>query len=411
MSEVFNKESPKWGMTTKLVVGLSMAAIVIGLVLRFRNLLGPILLAFILSYLAYPVASYLHQKLKISWGLAVTLFYLVIVMVLLGILTLSGLAIIEQTQSLINLLTNAVNTLPQTINTISNQVYKIGPFELDLRHLDLVSISNQILNIVQPLLGSVGDLVTKLAASAAGFMGWVGFVLLISFFITSGTGGLPAAFKFELPGYSYDIRRLTNDLQIIWNTFLRGELILYSLSSLIYLFLLSFLGVRYSYGLAFLAGFGRILPYIGPVIVWTTFGIVAYFQGYTMFGLSPLAYTGLVVGISILTDSAFDNFISINLMGSSLKVHPAAVLVAALVLANLMGFIGVLLAAPVLATGKLMGRYIIRKMFDQDPWEGILVAMSPPMHSYIPKRVRDGAHNLWNGISKRWVIKKGSGSE
>lgn len=213
MSNLTHEESPRWGWTTKLVVGLSFAAIFIGLILRFRNLVGPILLAFILTFLAYPIASYMHQRMRISWRLAVTLIYLVIVLVLLGILTLSGLAIIEQTQSLINLLSNVISTLPDTINQLSNQVYRFGPFELDLRHLDLVSISNQILNIIQPLLGSFGDLLATVATSAASFLGWLAFILLISYFMTSGTGGQPTVFLPELPGYSSDIRRLTSELR------------------------------------------------------------------------------------------------------------------------------------------------------------------------------------------------------
>jgi hypothetical protein len=37
-------------------------------------------------------------------------------------------------------------------------------------------------------------------------------------------------------------------------------------------------------------------------------------------------------------------------------------------MANLIGIIGLVLAAPVLATLKLLLRYTIRKMLDLDPW-------------------------------------------
>ena len=43
-------------------------------------------------------------------------------------------------------------------------------------------------------------------------------------------------------------------------------------------------------------------------------------------------------------------------------------LVVALISAQLIGLVGLLLAAPVLATFKLVGRYALRKMFDQNPW-------------------------------------------
>jgi hypothetical protein len=48
------------------------------------------------------------------------------------------------------------------------------------------------------------------------------------------------------------------------------------------------------------------------------------------------------------------------------------VLVAALIMANLLGILGMVIAAPALASIALLGRYTMRKMFDQDPfppWE------------------------------------------
>jgi len=54
--------------------------------------------------------------------------------------------------------------------------------------------------------------------------------------------------------------------------------------------------------------------------------------------------------------------------GDTLGLHPAAVLVAALVAARLIGFVGLVLAAPVLASMVLVSRYFMRKMLDQEPW-------------------------------------------
>jgi len=61
-----------------------------------------------------------------------------------------------------------------------------------------------------------------------------------------------------------------------------------------------------------------------------------------------------------------------------LKVHPAAVLITALISANLLGIIGVVIAAPFLATFTLLGRYTMRKMFDLNPWPEKEEAPVPP---------------------------------
>jgi len=55
-------------------------------------------------------------------------------------------------------------------------------------------------------------------------------------------------------------------------------------------------------------------------------------------------------------------------------------MIAAIIAANLIGIIGLVLAAPVLATLRLLSRYITRKLFDLDPWpEPELRTVSRPL--------------------------------
>jgi predicted PurR-regulated permease PerM len=372
MAQAFsNIPSPKWNWTAKLIVGLSLVGIFAWLILRFQQFIGPLILAFILTYLSYPVARAIHRYLKLSWRLSVTLFYLLLIVLVLGILTLGGLALLDQGQSLFLIVQQFVTvTVPDYINFLSTQVIVIGRYQLDLTKLvDPQAINQQILATVQPLLGQVGGLLTKVAASAATFFYWVSFIVLIAYFMTAESGGSFAkSINVEIPGYATDLRILVWRLNQIWNTFLRGQFILFTLAVIVYSIVLTILGVKYSIGLAVLAGFGRFLPYVGPFIAWTTLGLVAFFQGSTIFGLSTLMYVIVIIGAAVVVDSIFDNIVGPKFLGSSLKVHPAAVLVTALIAANVIGFVGVIVAAPVLASLQLIGRYLLRKMFDMDPW-------------------------------------------
>ena len=155
-------------------------------------------------------------------------------------------------------------------------------------------------------------------------------------------------------------------------------MIVFSLAFIFYFFVLSVLGVRYAIGLALLAGISKFLPYIGPAIVWVTLGLVSYFQPFKLFGMSPLAYTILVFAVAILFDQLLDGFITPRIMASALRVHPAAVLVSALVFADLLGILGIIIAAPMLATFILFGRYTFRKLLDQPPWPDEQDVEPPP---------------------------------
>jgi predicted PurR-regulated permease PerM len=167
------------------------------------------------------------------------------------------------------------------------------------------------------------------------------------------------------------MRRLGRELGRIWDTFLRGQLLIVAMVIVIYTMMLGGLQVRYYFGLAVLAGLARFVPYVGPFVAWTTYGLVCYFQGSTVFGMSSFSYAILIVGIAWLADTLIDNLVSTPLLAGVLNIHPAAVMVAALVAFNLLGMAGVVLAAPVLATLNLAVKYASRKLFDQDPWDGL----------------------------------------
>ena len=354
------------------MISLTIAAILIGLVIRFRNIIGPLLITGVFAYLVHPLAASLSRKLKMKWQGAVSLIYLVLILLLIGLLAWGGVALAPQITSLFDLMKEFFTNLPGLITSLSNTVIKVGTFTIDLSQYGLSDLANQLLGVVQPLLGEVGTLVGKVAGGAAGIMGWLFFVILISYFILYESGGnTDKYFDLHLPGYADDMQRMSSELSRIWNAFLRGQFLVILLAITVYSVILSILGVRYAIGLALLAGLARFIPYIGAWVTWITIALVSYFQASQIFGITPLLYTSIVMGISLLVDTLLDNMVATRILSRALKIHPAAVLIAAIILANLIGLVGVILAAPMVATLKLFTRYIKRKLFDQDPWAGL----------------------------------------
>ncbi len=395
MNQSPNQTSPSWGTNMKLVVALTIIVIVGALLVKFQFIITPLLIALMLAYLLHPVASFFQNKLHFSWNASVSVIYLIIILLLLGLLTLGGVGLVQQVQSLVSIVQEAVTNLPQIIEKLSGQIYQLGPFKIDLRALDLKALSSQLLGMVQPLLNSTGTLVSSLAGSAANFLGWALFVILVSYFVLAESGGLrDSMFAIDIPGYTQDIERITRDLGRIWNAFLRGQIIIFFLAVAVYSVVLSVLGVRYAISLAFLAGLARFVPYVGPAFNWTILVLVSYFQVYKLFGLSSFYYTLLVLVTALIIDQIFDNLISPRILSAALKVHPAAVLVAAIVAANLFGILGVVVAAPTLATATLLWKYIMRKMLDINSWPEEEPAQPPPPAARLLVSIRRFFRNL-----------------
>jgi predicted PurR-regulated permease PerM len=194
-------------------------------------------------------------------------------------------------------------------------------------------------------------------------------------------------FKLELPGYQEDFTRLGNELSRIWNAFLRGQILIFLLALIIYSILLPLLGVRYALGLALMAALAKFLPYIGASLTWTVMILVTLIQD-NPFGLRHWVYAAIIVGMTVVIDQIIDNFVAPRIMARTLRVHPAAVLVTALVAASLLGILGVVIAAPFLATFTLLGRYTMRKMLDMDPWPEPATAPPPPLGVDLIARIK-----------------------
>ncbi len=387
--------SPRWSPNTKLIAGLTLIAIVAVLVVRFRALIVPILMAFIVAYMLLPLALLMSRKTPLSCAMAVNIIYLVFILVLLGLLTWGGVGLVGQIQNLINAIQKYATDLPAIIDNLSHKVYMVGPFRFDFTTIDWLAISQDVLGYIQPALGKLGGLVGTLASSAVSVLGWLAFVVVVSYFFLLESGGLRhRIIEIDIPAYSEDVHRLTQKLGRIWSAYLRGQIIIFISKVLAYIAIMSLLGVHYSIAVALIAGFASFLPYIGPAINWIVLGLVTFFQGGNMFGLAPLWYMILAIGVALLIDQAFDNLVAPRIMAQTLKVHPAFVLIAAIIAANLLGLVGIVLAAPLLATLQLIGRYTMRKLLDRDPW--------PPGEDVIPPPRQP----RWLLKARRWWRKR-----
>ena len=404
MSENQIQESPRWGGTTKLVVALTFVVIVGALLVRFQNIIIPLFMAFILSYLLHPVASFISRVTHLSWRAAVGIIFLLIVVILLGLLTLGGVGLVNQIQVLIDFVQTNLDELPTILNDVFAWASRFG---VDVSQFDLSSISDQLLSTGQKLLSEMGSFLSTIAGSAANFLGWTLFVILVSFFVLAESGGLrEGIIKIDLPGYTQDLKRLGQELGLIWNAFLRGQIIIFFITVMVYFIVLSVLGVQYAIGLSLAAGFARFVPYVGPAINWTALALVAFFQPFKMFGMEPIYYTLLVFVIALFIDQIFDNILSPRIMADALRVHPAAVLVAAIISASLLGVVGVVIAAPMLATLQLFGQYMLRKMFDLDPWPSHEKRRAAPKRPKLIARLR-----VWWKSMRRKMSDKNSTEE
>ncbi len=404
-------ESPKWGWTTKLVIGLALVAVSLWLLVQFQNFVGPLITALVLAFLIQPIAKFMQEKIKIPWRLSVTIIYLLLVLIMAGLLTWGGYALFEQIQNLIRFIDKNIDQLPDLVAELTTQTYYLGPFEFTPTGVNWDEIANEIVRAFQPVLGRLGGVASSIAAGAATIISWSILIILVSYFLLAESEGIPSrVLNLKIPGHTKDMERIGDEISRIWKGFIRGEILVVLFSLVLYTIMLAIMGVQFFFGLAAIAAVGQLIPYLGAWATWISFGLVAIFQTNIPFNLPPGIYMIIVLGVSMVINSIIDQIIRTKVMAESLKVHPALVLIGALIGVQLLGFIGIVIAAPIMATLKLFLSYVIKKLNDQNPWED-LELREPIEDSSRIQLLLEKWQAIKNWFQKNWRNKKPSSTE
>ncbi len=392
-------KSPFWSTTTKLIFGLTIVAILAGIFIYYRSIVSLLILAFIITYLFRPVVIYFTEKTKMSWRLSSTLLFVLIIILLIGLLAGAGLAIAQQVASLVHVLQDFAENLPELANDLTVYLGQFGGVG-EIIHLD--DLANRALEIVQPLLGQAGSIVGSIATGAAASIGKIFFVVFVAYFILAESQHIGKTSIDIIPKYDYDVRRMSRQLRIIWDSFFRGQIIIFVIVFVVYLIVLSSLGVRNPIALAAMTGLAVFVPYVGIWVTASVLFVVTILQPFNYFGLLPWQYAALVLAVALVINFTFDNYITPRFLGRTLDIHPAAVLVSALVMASLLGIVGIFLAAPVVATLKFLAIYIFRKMFDLDPWPDPEIVPPPIEYPWYrwSRQLIEWLQTVWSRIRK-----------
>ncbi|HKZ69429.1 MAG TPA: AI-2E family transporter, partial [Anaerolineales bacterium] len=287
-----NLPSPRWSGSTKLVIALA-ATTVLGLaVWRFQFLVIPLAGSAMIAYLLHPIITFFSDRLKWPRTAVTALLYVLLLVVILALATGAGIYIVSQIISLNVDIQQIIVDLPGRIDDIIHSQYTLFGFTIDLNQFDFSRLYDQIVETMQPVLAEAGARVGEAASGTAEFLGWMLFILLISFYIVNEMPKLPEMIgRFASgPGYESDVRRVLRETQKIWDAFLRGQLILAITVGILNWIGLLILGVRYSFVIGMLSGILIFIPYVGPISITLVGAGVALFQATNRFGIDPVPF-------------------------------------------------------------------------------------------------------------------------
>ncbi len=172
--------------------------------------------------------------------------------------------------------------------------------------------------------------------------------------------------------YHPEISRLIDEIAVTWRRYLRGQLFLCLIIFIMTLVGLTFIGMPGAFALALVAGALEIIPNLGPILATIPAVLVALIQGSTRLHWPHWQFALLTVGLYTLIQQLENNFLVPRVVGSAINVHPFLVLIGIVVGAQTGGVLGALLAAPILATLRILARYVHARLLDRVPYPDLV---------------------------------------
>jgi beta-phosphoglucomutase-like phosphatase (HAD superfamily) len=196
------------------------------------------------------------------------------------------------------------------------------------------------------------------------------YVVVLNFWLLKDMHKLQRSFFETIPSaYQEEIRRLTSNLSDIWEAFLRGQLVLSLVIGSITWICLVILGMPNATGLALLAGLMEFLPSIGPAISGTIGTVLAFFQGSTWLPVGNFFFAVIVGIVYAIIGQVESVYFIPRFVGGRVKLHPAVTFAGIIAGALTFGVLGILLAAPTIASTRELLYYITCKLTDRVPYE------------------------------------------
>ncbi len=160
-----------------------------------------------------------------------------------------------------------------------------------------------------------------------------------------------------------EVREVLQEIESKLGNFIVGQIILVVVIGLAALVAYLLIGLPYALTLALFAGLMELVPIIGPILGAVPALIVAI-------GISPF-HALLVLGASVLIQSAENNLIVPRVMDRAVGVNPLVTLLAFAAFSALFGLVGAIISIPLAAVLQiLLNRYVIDASDDQSQIEG-----------------------------------------
>lgn len=251
-------ERTSWPYATKLPISLLLLGIFIYLSSLFNEIIPPIIIAVIIAYILNQIVNYLHLQIHIPRTVIILLMFVIVLAI---IISFTIVIIPVFASSLPPTELNIQQHIKSLEVALSQQYHILGITFLPSAILDQVIVA--LRGFIQPVIGQTVSIVSSIIASII----WITFIILVSFYLIKTGIRLEEWLTYHLPPvFLLEYLWMHDEINQIWSSLFRGQLLLSFIVSIIFIVAGSLLGLPFALPMGILAGILEFLPSIGLAI-------------------------------------------------------------------------------------------------------------------------------------------------
>ena len=321
-------------------VGMALVGgVILALLYRLRVVAIPVLFAAFLAFVLHRPVDWMAKRIPRPLAAALLVFVSVLALAALSFLILPTL--FAQVAEL-------MHRLPEMLETADRS---LSPwFEANLGialHLDRAAISNAIAQHAGDLAAPSGWVLSRIFSSAVtlGLAALnVVIVVVFAYYIVVDHQKIDArVMDLVPPRYRRHVRSAFDAVDEALSRYVLGQSVVCCVLATVYAIALTVIGVKGGAIIGVIAGLVGFVPYLG---ILTGLGLSLLSIGLDYAGVGQLVAVLATFAVVPVLDTAI---VTPNIIGNRVGLNPFLVIVALLVGAELMGFLGVLLAVPTAA--------------------------------------------------------------
>jgi len=329
----------------RAVVAAVVLIVVLALLWVLKAALTPLAAAFVMAYLLDPLIDRFEAR-----GVRRS-FAIFLLLGLVGLGVIGGILILlpKLQAEVAALARNMPGYLERLATVVLPQIETRVGIQLPHTFDDVISLvrSGEI-----PLpLEAMRDLLAKAVSTVFGsFSSLIGLLVIpvLAYYLLVDFDSYVARLGHWIPPRqrSYVVEKVRTVDRLV-SGFLRGQLLVATVLGVLYAVGFAVIGIDLAIGVGIVAGALAVIPYLGSIIALLSASVLCILQ----FGIDW--HLGAVVGWYAVVQN-FEGFVlTPRIVGQSVGLHPAVVIVALLIGGDLFGFLGLLIAVPAAAVAKV----------------------------------------------------------